>query len=111
MIPLEAALSWAWERWRWFAAALAVIVLLTLWQCSRPAPTKSVVKAEQRNDKAKDQASIERRADDATISNSQQERTDAINAAPKGETGPASRALACRRWVQQHSGKTNPACQ
>lgn len=92
------------------AVLIALIcIILALSTCSNRSTTKAVVKAEEKNDAAKDQASIERRADDAAISNQQQEQTDVIKAAPKGETGPATRALNCQRWVRAHPGKAKPA--
>jgi hypothetical protein len=105
----ENALSWLWERWKPIVGIVAVLALFLLaWTCSRPSPPKTVVKATERNDAAKDQASIERRADDAAISNQQQEQTDVIKAAPKGETGPATRALNCDRWMRTHPGQAKP---
>jgi hypothetical protein len=91
------------------AALCLVLAIVTMTMCSRQRASTSVVKATERNDAAKDQAALERRADDAAISNQQQERTDAIDAAPKGQTGPATRALNCQRWMQQHPGATKPA--
>lgn len=91
------------------ALACLVLAILTMTMCSNDRGSKSVVKATQTNDAAKDQASIERRADDAAISNQQQEQTDVIKAAPKGETGPATRALNCQRWMRAHPGEAKPA--
>ncbi|QDZ07440.1 hypothetical protein FPZ24_08075 [Sphingomonas panacisoli] len=89
--------------------ACLVLAIVSMTMCSRNQAGKSVVKASATNDAAKDAAADQRRTDDATILSNQQDRTDAINAAPKGETGPASRALNCQRWMRAHPGKAKPA--
>ena len=93
------------------AAIVLALVLIgaLLARCSDTRPSTAVIKATERNDAAKDQAAIERRADDATISNQQQDRTNAIDNAPAGQTGPATRALNCARWMQQHPAEARPA--
>jgi hypothetical protein len=90
------------------AALCLVLAIVTMTMCSHQRSSTAVTKAVQRNDAAKDQAAIERRTDDATISNQQQEQNNVIDAAPRGETGPATRALNCDRWMRQHPGQARP---
>jgi len=91
------------------AACALLALIFAVASCHHASTTTSVVKATGRNDAAKDQASIERGNDTAAILNNQQERTDAIKSAPKGETGPATRALNCARWMRANPGKAKPA--
>lgn len=98
------------RNWRALAilALLAVTAAVTR-SCTVAHVAAGGAKALQRNDAAKDQAAVERRADDQVITHAQQERQNAIDHAPAGETGPATRALNCRRWMQQHPGASWPA--
>ncbi|MDT8758242.1 hypothetical protein MZO42_05990 [Sphingomonas psychrotolerans] len=89
-----------------FAIVAAIVAIRS---CSREQAARNVIKAVERNDAAKDQAAIERRADDAAIANQQEEQAHAIETAPIGETGPATRALNCQRWMQQNPGAPRPA--
>lgn len=98
------------------AIVLGVLVLAMLLalgmavrSCTTSRTSSAAVKAQQVNDTAKDQAAVERRSDDARIAADQQERNDAIDAAPAGATGPATRALNCERWMRAHPGADRPA--
>lgn len=109
-------MSWvaaaAFARRYWWALAILALLAVTAAvtrSCTVAHVAAGGTKALQRNDAAKDQAAIERRADDQAITNAQQERQDAIHNAPAGETGPATRALNCQRWMHQHPGAARPA--
>lgn len=109
---IEAAAIMAFAKRYWWAIAVVMIVLVSAGvtrSCINARAGAASVKSLQRNDAAKDQAAIERRSDDLAISQAEKERQDAIRSAPAGETGLATRALNCQRWMQQHPGATRPA--
>ncbi|WP_414902449.1 hypothetical protein ACMT1E_04265 [Sphingomonas flavalba] len=58
-------------------------------------------KALTRDAAAKEQAAIERRADDAAVAARTKGLQDAIDAAPDGAPGPATVALGCERLRRQ----------
>lgn len=58
-------------------------------------------------------AVAQRLKDDRRLTQASQERTDAIDKAPASQTGAATRALNCTRWMQQNPGRAGnppPGC-
>lgn len=118
MTPLALGLTEILRQWKWLVAAVVLlIVAFMLGDCSGAS-----------RQKAKDQAALERAnaaalrikaaadeiaaaqrlADAKRLTTVSKERTDAIDKAPGGRTGPATSCLNYTRWVQQNPGSPIP---
>lgn len=95
-------------------AALAFAPAFLLGQCSvdkdgycKGVMARQAADAMVQDRKADDQASIERRQDDAEISNQSTEVKDATNALPDAPLTPRQHARACVLLRQQHAAQAD----